>query len=523
MAEIEQTQNKTDNGGSTPAIKRARGRSPIVWVIVLVLVIVGGIFGYRYWQFSQSHIGTDDAQLTGDVVQIAPQVSGTIRHIYVDDNQHVKAGDLLVRLDDETYRAAVEQAQANLDAAIAQARGAGVAVTLTNQTGNAQLTQAAGVVEQATSGIASARDDTARADAAVANMQAVARGSKNNIAAAQAAYEAAVANKARAQSAINAAEAQVQNAQDNARATHANVDAAKANADKAERDKKRYDDLLAKGAISAQLSDQAEATALTSRAQLESARRTAEAAETTVLSKKADLEAAREQLNMANASIAQASAQLAAARNQTAAAEANVEQAKAQRNVAKQSIQQAIARRQQAFGQLEQAHTAPVQVDASRISEKQALAKIAQMRAALVAAQIQLKDTVITAPVNGMTSKKSAEVGALVQPGTPLMAIVKPDIWVVANFKETQLNGMHPGQRASIVVDSYPDRHFTGHVESLSAATGATFALLPPDNATGNFTKVVQRVPVKIVLDPDQPGMNLLRSGLSVQVTVSLR
>ena len=521
MSELARTQPDALNGGKAP-VKRLRGQSPIVWIIVLLLVIVVAIFGYRYWRYSMANVGTDDAQLAGDVVQIAPQVSGTISAVYVEENQQVKAGEKLVTLDDETYRASVEQAQANLDAAIAQARGAGVAVTLTNETGNAQLTQSEGLLQQADSSIASAKDDTARATAAVANMQAMARSSKSSISAAQAALAGAVANKARAQSAITAAEAQLQNARDNARAAHANVNAAQANADKAEKDKKRYDDLLAKGAISAQLSDQAEAAAQTAAAQLDGAKRSAEAAESTVLSKKADLESAREQLNAATAAITQAQAQLAIAHDQAAAAEANVAQAKAQRDAAEQSIQQAIAHREQAIGQVQQAHTAPVQVNASRSTQSQAMAKISQARAALTAAQIQLKDTIITAPVDGRISKKSAEVGALVQPGTPLMAIVRPNLWVVANFKETQLTGMRPGERATIIVDSFPDRRFHGHVDSISAATGATFALLPPDNATGNFTKVVQRIPVKIVLDSDQPDLDLLRAGMSVQATVSL-
>ena len=165
----------------------------------------------------------------------------------------------------------------------------------------------------------------------------------------------------------------------------------------------------------------------------------------------------------------------------------------------------AQARYTQAQGQLHQAHTTPRQVAVSKSNHAQAQAKIDQERAALDSAELLLGYTRIYAPADGQISKKSAEVGALVQAGTPLMALVpQQSVWVVANYKETQLANVKEGQRADIEVDALPGEHFTGKVDSINAATGATFALLPPDNATGNFTKVVQRIPVKIVLDPGQ-------------------
>jgi membrane fusion protein, multidrug efflux system len=113
-------------------------------------------------------------------------------------------------------------------------------------------------------------------------------------------------------------------------------------------------------------------------------------------------------------------------------------------------------------------------------------------------------------------------VGQQVAIGQPIMAVLpENDLWVVANFKETQMRHVRPGQRAELEVDTFSGRQFSGHVNSIAAGTGATFALLPPDNATGNFTKVVQRVPVKIVFDPGQAGMDRLRSGLSVVATIA--
>jgi membrane fusion protein (multidrug efflux system) len=139
-------------------------------------------------------------------------------------------------------------------------------------------------------------------------------------------------------------------------------------------------------------------------------------------------------------------------------------------------------------------------------------------------AQLNLQYTTVKALVSGVVSKKSVEAGQLVQAGEPLLAIVPlEDIWVVANFKETQLTQMHPGLRASISVDAYGSHAFKGHIESIAAATGAKFSLLPPENASGNYVKVVQRVPVKIVLEKGEDPNHILRPGMSVYPTVYLK
>jgi len=151
-------------------------------------------------------------------------------------------------------------------------------------------------------------------------------------------------------------------------------------------------------------------------------------------------------------------------------------------------------------------------------------AKIAQKQADLELARLQLSYATLTAPGSGWVTRKSVEVGQFVQPGQPLLAIVSEEApWVVANFKETQLKKMRVGQKAVIQVDAYPKRDLHGHVESVAAATGARFALLPPDNATGNFTKVVQRIPVKIVFDEAPDPERRLRAGMSVTAIVDVR
>jgi membrane fusion protein (multidrug efflux system) len=160
-------------------------------------------------------------------------------------------------------------------------------------------------------------------------------------------------------------------------------------------------------------------------------------------------------------------------------------------------------------------------VTATRARASSAQARVQQAKATLAQAELNLQYTVVKAPARGVVSKKSVNPGQVVQAGQPLMSLVQTDdVWITANFKETQLDEMRPGQRVVVSVDAYGGRTFQGKVDSIAAATGARFSLLPPENATGNFVKVVQRVPVKIVLDQGQDPEHLLRPGMSVTPTV---
>jgi membrane fusion protein (multidrug efflux system) len=151
-------------------------------------------------------------------------------------------------------------------------------------------------------------------------------------------------------------------------------------------------------------------------------------------------------------------------------------------------------------------------------------ARVQQSQAALHQAELNLAYTSIAAPAAGIVSRKSIEPGQVIQAGQPLMALVDLEhIWITANFKETQLASMQPGQKATVEVDALDGREFAGHVDSIAAATGAKFSLLPPENATGNFVKVVQRIPVKILLDQGQDPDRRLRPGMSVTPTVRIR
>jgi membrane fusion protein (multidrug efflux system) len=220
-------------------------------------------------------------------------------------------------------------------------------------------------------------------------------------------------------------------------------------------------------------------------------------------------------------------AAVAAAASSTAATDstqAQVKEAELGIRVAESKLSQASVGRQQASAQLKEAQTAPEQVTASRARLAAAEAKVRQNQAMVKQAELNLEYATVKAPIKGVVSRKGVEVGQVIQQGQPLMTVIPLDrVWVTANFKETQLEKMRPGQRVKIEVDAYGGREFNGRVESLAAATGSRFSLLPPDNATGNYVKVVQRVPVRILLDEGQDPEHVLRPGMSVVPTVYTR
>jgi membrane fusion protein (multidrug efflux system) len=280
----------------------------------------------------------------------------------------------------------------------------------------------------------------------------------------------------------------VSTAQANLAQTQAQVVAAQADVTRANADVERYRALYAKDEISKQQLDQA--------------------------------------VNVANT----ATAQLEAARQRVAAAEARVNEARAAQSAATQTAQQAQtqiggaqAGVNEALGKLAEANAAPQQVAVSQAQAATAGATTEQLRAQVAQAELELSYTKIYAPENGRVTRKSVEEGALVQIGQPLLAIVPGDVWVTANFKESQIGAMTPGQSVEINVDAYPDKTFKGHVDSIQAGTGARFSLIPPENATGNYVKVVQRVPVKIVFDESPHPKHMLAPGMSVVPEVKVK
>ncbi len=228
------------------------------------------------------------------------------------------------------------------------------------------------------------------------------------------------------------------------------------------------------------------------------------------------LQTAQSQLNAAEKAVLAAQSRVDEADAALGSAEENYRQSLAQVDVTRSQVEESR-------GRLQDANAAPERIDVSQSQLETAEAGIAAADAAVHEAELELSYAKIVAPEDGYVTRKTVEEGQLVQVGTPLMAISQSDeIWVVANFKETQLEDMQIGQPVTIKVDAYPGKSFRGKVESFQVGTGSRFSVLPPENATGNYVKVVQRVPVKIVFD-EQPDKVLLAPGMSVEPTVKVR
>jgi membrane fusion protein (multidrug efflux system) len=211
-------------------------------------------------------------------------------------------------------------------------------------------------------------------------------------------------------------------------------------------------------------------------------------------------------------------------RQQFDAAQTAADAAHATREAAAAAVASAEKAVAAAGARLAQARTGREQVGVVEARAASAEAKVRMSRAAVEQAKLNLSYTEVRAPVGGVVSRRTAEVGQIVQAGQPLLAVVDlDDVWVVANFKENQLRRIRPGQPVDVAVDAYGGRRYRGRVDSIAAATGARFSLLPPENATGNYVKVVQRVPVKIVLEAGQDEQHVLRPGMSVVPAVHTR
>ena len=318
-----------------------------------------------------------------------------------------------------------------------------------------------------------------RAAAELADAEAAAQAAQTGvpIAATTTASDVASATGALAQvhAGIAAAEAEIQSAKARLVAAQARLREKQADAMKAGRDAERLKTLVAKDEISRQQYDAAVAAAEVATAVSDEARSDVIVAETAI-------------------------------------------------NVTERRADQARASLAQAQATVNAAQTAPEQVKVTRAQASAAAAKVMQAKAALAQARLNLEHTTIKAPTTGVVSKRSVEIGQVVQPGQPLLALVTlGDVWVTANFKETQIQSIRPGQRVVISVDAFGGAQFQGRVDSIAPATGARFSLLPPENAAGNYVKVVQRVPVKIAIDQGQDPQQRLRPGLSVTPTIDTR
>lgn len=305
---------------------------------------------------------------------------------------------------------------------------------------------------------------------------------RSNVTGARAGAASERSRTTQASEGIGAAAANMQQAR-------AQLTAAEAEATRANADVPRYQALFDKDEISRQRLDQAIATARTANAQVEAARERVSATE----------------------------AQVGEARAATSAQASTAQRARAQVGAAQAQVNEAL-------GRLAGANTAPQQVAVSQAQAASAGANLQQLQAAVDQAELELSYAKIYAPESGRVTRKAVEVGALVQVGQPLMAVVPGDVWVTANFKENQIGNIKPGQPVDVTIDAYPDRVFKAHVDSIQAGTGARFSLIPPENATGSYVKVVQRVPVKIVFDPNQvDSQAMLAPGMSAVPEVKIK
>lgn len=310
-----------------------------------------------------------------------------------------------------------------------------------------------------------------QAEAAVAEAEAEAAASQSEVPivsnTTSSQLSGAEASVGEVQSAISTAEQQAQATRARLPVAEAQVRQAKASHDRAARDVERYRPLVEKEEISRQQFDLAQSAESASQAQVDVA--------------EAQLEEVRRAIGVADQQIAQEKARLARVRSE-----------------------------------VRSAASGPQQVAASRARAQAAAAKVQTEQARLEQAKLALEHTVIYAPVAGIV-RRNVEIGQSIQAGQLVVAIIPiNDTWVSAHFKENQLANIHPGQTAEVSVDAYGGKTYKGHVESIAPATGARFSLLPPENATGNYVKVVQRVTVRIALDEGQDGENLLRPGMSV-------
>ncbi|WP_368516951.1 HlyD family secretion protein [Rhizobium sp.] len=353
-----------DQEGGNAAAKRSKTPRRLMYGVGAIAIIAAvGYYGHDYWQNGRFEVSTDDAYVQADNSSIAPKISGYLAEVLVKDNEIVKAGQPLARIDDRDFRAALDQARADVAAALA----------------TIEAEQASLDIQQST--IAAAR---------------------------------------------------------------ATLDVDKANETFAEQNNKRYASLASNGYAAVQTAQQAASQIA--------------AAQASIVRDTATLEGAVKQVALLKAQIAQATADL--------------------------QKSQAVQHQ----------------------------------------AELNLSYTTIKAPVDGTVGNRTLRIGQYVQAGTQLMSLVPTDqAYVVANYKETQLTNVHAGQPVDIEVDMFPGKVFHGHVDSLAPASGQEFALLPPDNATGNFTKVVQRIPVRIALDPQTMNSGELRPGMSVEPSINTK
>lgn len=514
-----------DGENGTDEKKAAHPIRKIIIICVIVIAVIFALYkGYEYYKFSQIHVSTDDAYVTGNFVQVSPIISGTLSKLTVEEGDTVKKGQLIARLDDSGPAAMVRQAKAAYDAAETQIPQARTSVAYQKQSTDAAIQKAQAEVAAQSAKTNGAQQQVALTAATFRNQV---KQAESQVAQAKAQAAGVQAQVKTAQAALQAKRQDVQTAQRGAAAASAKIAAAQANADKASRDQTRYAVLVKQQAITQQQDDAVVAAAISAQSQLKSVQEQAAQA--------------KSQIATAQANVQQAIAQLHAAQSQAEAAAQQVDVARAGLNLTKAALPQVGIQQSNVINNVQQGGSAQADLATAMAGRQQIIlkdqqiktyqAQAAQAKAALANARINEADTYIYSPADGQVVRKTASVGAALSPGQAIVTMTAgSNVWVTANYKETQLTDVRVGQPAEVDVDTFPGKIFQGKVQAIQEATGASTALLPPDNATGNFTKVVQRVPVRIELIPaaDNADKNYaraadirnLRQGLSVTATI---
>lgn len=425
----------------------------LTWGILLLVVLLVAGLGYHFWQKSKQSVSTDDAYVEGDVITVSAEVGGRIVDVAVKDNQKVKKGDLLVRIESADYDSKLAQAERNLLSAQQRALAARADYELTRVQAESSVSEEVSGVDVAQAGV-----DTAA----------------SNVGQARQRYQQAVAAKRTSLA--------------NLQRVRTEVDVAQAEWKKVQNDALRYRALYAKDEISRQQLEAIETQNRQAQARVEAAQR--------------QVQASFSQVGEANASIGQASEAISTSQAQ---------------------VEEARSRVGQANSRLASAQAAPNKIAVAMAQVKVAQAEVDRAQVDVSLAKKDVERATVRAQRDGIVSKRSAQIGAYVQKGSPLLAMVDPDVWVSANYKETQMEHVRPGMKVEIDVDTYPGKVFHAHVDSIQAGTGSRFSLLPPENASGSFVKVVQRIPVKLVLDDEPSKDTPLVPGMSVVSRVLLK
>jgi membrane fusion protein, multidrug efflux system len=507
-ASAPQVQGQNGGGDGKPSAAPSFTRSPLFKVIAGIAIVAAIIGGIYFYVVSQNHVETDDAYIAGDLINISPIISGTLSTLTVDEGDQVRAGEVIAVLDKSGPLAAYEQEKAAYEAAESQIPQAQSNLTYQSETVDAAINQARAAL--------SAQE--AKTQQSQQQVYLTAQTTESQVAQSEAQAEAALSQAQTAQAqAISLLQA-IQSAKSAAAASHQQVAVAQANYVKAQNDETRYASLYGTNgqvaAVTAQQLDQVVDTADTAKAQLQSAHDSAGQAD-------AQVAVSTAQARAAQSAVDTAMKQYTAALAQVRIAQANRMQVPVQRfGVANNA---AIGQQNSAELQAAVAGTTQVRLRQQQVTTAEATAE--QALAAMQNAKVTLDDCTITAPSNGVVVRKGVNVGDALTPGQTIVTMTQGSrTWVAANFKETQIDGIEPGEPVKIDVDAFPGKVFHGKVLSINEASGNTTSLLPADNATGNFTKVVQRIPVKIVfVVPQNPGtgdatqqdIDNLRQGMS--------